>query len=54
MTSERISSEEGLPMFPVGKVLNADCYVLNAEAVWEKALKKYREDPLYFVEKSDG
>jgi len=40
--------------YSFGKVLNADCYVLNAEAVWEKALKKYREDPLYFVEKSDG
>lgn len=34
-----------------GKVLNAKCYVLNAEAVWEKALEKLRDDPLYFIEK---
>ena len=34
-----------------GKILKADCYVLNAEAVWEKALVKLREDPLYFVDK---
>ena len=36
-----------------GKVLNADCYVLNAEAVWEKALIKLRENPLYFIDKID-
>jgi aminoglycoside 3-N-acetyltransferase len=35
-----------------GKVLNADCYVLNAQAVWEKVLIKLKENPLYFVEKS--
>jgi aminoglycoside 3-N-acetyltransferase len=38
--------------FTSGKVLNADCYVLNAQAVWEKALKKLKEDPLYFIEKA--
>jgi len=37
--------------YTFGKVLNADCYVLNAEAVWEKALQKLKEDPLYFVDK---
>ncbi|MCL2208996.1 MAG: AAC(3) family N-acetyltransferase [Treponema sp.] len=34
-----------------GKVLNAECYVLDAEAVWEKALIKLRENPVYFIEK---
>jgi aminoglycoside 3-N-acetyltransferase len=39
--------------YTFGKVLNGDCYVLNAEAVWEKALKKLKENPLYFVDKRD-
>ena len=39
--------------FTYGKALNADCYVLNAQAVWEKALKKYKENPLYFIDKKD-
>jgi len=34
-----------------GKVLNAECYVLNAEAVWEKALEKLKKNPLYFIDK---
>lgn len=37
--------------YVAGKVLNADCYVLDAEAVWAKALKKLKEDPMYFVDK---
>jgi aminoglycoside 3-N-acetyltransferase len=37
--------------YAFGKVLNADCYVLDAEAVWEKALNKLRKAPLYFVDK---
>ena len=36
--------------YTYGKVLNADCYVLDAEALWEKALKKLKEDQLYFVD----
>jgi len=36
--------------YTFGKVLNADCYVLNAQAVWEKVLKKLKEVPRYFVE----
>ena len=39
--------------YTFGKALNADCYVLDAQAVWEKALKKYIENPLYFIDKKD-
>jgi aminoglycoside 3-N-acetyltransferase len=35
-----------------GKVLNADCVVYDAKAVWEKGIKKMREDKLYFVDVS--
>ena len=37
--------------YTFGKVLNAECYVLNAEAVWEKALAKLKKNPLYFIDK---
>ena len=34
-----------------GKVLEADCYLMDAKALWHKALLKMKEDPLYFVDK---
>lgn len=34
-----------------GKVLDADCYLMSAKAVWEKGHEKLMEDPWYFVEK---
>ena len=37
-----------------GKVLNADCTVYNAKAVWEKGIKKLREDKFYFVDVVDA
>ena len=37
--------------YTYGKVLNADCYVLDAQAVWEKALNKLKENVLYFIDK---
>jgi len=40
--------------YAYGKVLYADCYVLYAEAVWEKVLKKLKENPLYFIDKKAG
>jgi len=36
-----------------GNVLNAECYVLNAEAVWEKALAKLKKTPLFFIDKKE-
>lgn len=35
----------------VGKVMQATCHLLDAEAMWETALMYYRKDPLYFVER---
>ena len=36
--------------YRTGKVLNADCTVMDAEAVWSAGLKKLREDIMYFVD----
>lgn len=33
-----------------GKILDAECVLMDAKAVWEKALEKYREDQYYFVD----
>ena len=35
-----------------GKVLDADCYLLSARAVWEKGVEMLKKDPYYFVEKT--
>lgn len=34
-----------------GKVLQADCVLLDAAAVWRFGIKKMEEDPYYFVER---
>lgn len=34
-----------------GKVGEADCYLMDAKALWSKAHAKLKEDPLYFIEK---
>ncbi len=34
----------------VGKVLDADCYLFSAKAVWEKGHELLIKDPYYFVE----
>lgn len=36
-----------------GKVLQADCYLMSAKAVWEKGVAKLQEDPYYFVDRMD-
>ncbi|MDT2831117.1 AAC(3) family N-acetyltransferase [Vagococcus carniphilus] len=41
--------EEGTD-YQVGQVLNGRSCVMNAPAVWDKALIKYREDMLYFTD----
>ncbi|MBN1765450.1 MAG: AAC(3) family N-acetyltransferase [Sedimentisphaerales bacterium] len=33
-----------------GKVLDADCYLVEAGSMWEQAYAVMKEDPLYFVE----
>ena len=34
-----------------GKVLDADCYLLSARAVWDKGVETIRKDPYYFVDR---
>ncbi|MEG0286281.1 MAG: AAC(3) family N-acetyltransferase [Vagococcus sp.] len=36
--------------YQVGKVLNGDTCVMETQPMWHKALKKYREDMLYFTD----
>jgi aminoglycoside 3-N-acetyltransferase len=33
-----------------GRVLQADCHLIETEAMWPAALAAYRRDPLFFVE----
>jgi aminoglycoside 3-N-acetyltransferase len=35
-----------------GKVLEADCYLMDAVALWAKAFKKLKGNPLYFIDKN--
>ncbi len=35
-----------------GKVLQAMCYLLDAQALWARALARYTEDNLYFVDRT--
>lgn len=37
--------------YSFGKVLNADCYLFDAKAVWDKGVKKIKEAPYFFVDK---
>ena len=36
-----------------GKLLQADCVLMDAKAMWESGVKKMKEDPYYFVERID-
>lgn len=36
-----------------GKVLQADCYLMDAKAVWKKGVAKLQQDPYYFVDRMD-
>lgn len=37
--------------YTYGKVINADCYLFDAKALWEKGVAKIKQDPYYFTEK---
>lgn len=37
--------------YSFGKVLNADCYLMSAKAVWKKGVEKMKAEPYYFVDK---
>lgn len=34
-----------------GKILNADCYLVDVKNMWEKAYEALKKDPLYFIKK---
>lgn len=36
-----------------GKVMNADCYMMDSEALWKKAHAKLKDNPLYFIDMVD-
>lgn len=36
-----------------GKVLDAECYLLSARAVWNKGVEMLQKDPYYFVDRVD-
>jgi len=36
--------------YSFSKVLDADCYLMSAQAVWQKAKEKLLNDPYYFVD----
>lgn len=37
----------------VGNILKAECQLVYAPAMWEKADKKYRENPHYFIDRAE-
>jgi aminoglycoside 3-N-acetyltransferase len=47
---ERIAELLQPPDLRAGHILHADCYLLEAAALWPAALAALRRDPLYFVE----
>lgn len=47
----RILDLLGKEDYTFGKVLNADCYLLSAKAVWDKGVEKLKENPYFFVDK---
>jgi aminoglycoside 3-N-acetyltransferase len=49
---ERVAGLLSAPDLRCGKVLAADCHLLEAGPMWSAALAAYRHDPLYFVERS--
>jgi aminoglycoside 3-N-acetyltransferase len=51
---ERISALLGAPGLRSGLVLEAQCHLLEASALWEHALAALRQDPLAFVEQDAG
>jgi aminoglycoside 3-N-acetyltransferase len=47
----KVTSLLKAPEIKKGKVLNAECYLMDARALWNHATKKIQEDSCYFVEK---
>jgi aminoglycoside 3-N-acetyltransferase len=51
---DRVRDLLSAPDLRVGKVLDAQCYLLESVALWEHALDTLRRDPLAFVERETG
>jgi len=49
---ERLESLLSSPGLRKGRVLQAECHLVEAAAMWSAALAALRQDPLYFVERS--
>ena len=49
-TAQRYGRLEGLMEYTKGKVLEADCYVIDTETMWKVGYEKMKEDPMYFVD----
>jgi aminoglycoside 3-N-acetyltransferase len=51
---DRVSQVLAAPELRQGKVLQADCWLVEAAALWPAALGAYRQNPLYFVDPQAG
>ncbi len=48
---DRIENILNIHELKKGKLLEASCFLMDAEALWTKALIKLKQHPLYFVDK---
>ena len=49
---DRVEDILNNPFLQKGKVLDADCYLLEAPALWEKAHERLLDDSLFFVDQT--
>ena len=49
--AQRYDRLENLMTFKKGKILQADCNLIDAKTMWEVAVKKLKEDAYYFTDK---
>jgi aminoglycoside 3-N-acetyltransferase len=48
---DRLESIMEYPFLVKGKILKADCYLIEADKMWESAYAHLKKDPFYFVDK---
>ncbi len=48
---ERLSNLLTDDELKIGNILSAECHLVKTQPMWEKADKKYREDPHYFIDR---
>ena len=49
--AQRYDRLENLMTFKKGKILQADCNLIDSKTMWEVAVKKLKEDVYYFTDK---